>query len=74
MTKQIDSDDAIWELLRRTIRKSADTPERDLWPAMLDRFDRQSQTSSWMDWALAGVLLGLLAISPGAIPFLLYQL
>jgi hypothetical protein len=74
MTKQIDKDDAILKLLQQTIRKSADTPKRDLWPAMLDRFDRQSETGPWMDWVLAGVLLGLLAISPGAIPFLLYQL
>ncbi len=74
MTKQIDRDDAIRELLRQTIREHAGTTERDLWPAMLVRLDEQPQTSLWMDWALAGVLLGLLAISPSAIPFLLYQL
>ncbi len=74
MTKKIDSDDNIREFLRQTIRKSTDTPKRDLWPAMLDRFDQQPQTNFWIDWALAGVLLGLLAISPSAIPFLLYQL
>lgn len=74
MTKQTDSDETIPKLLRQTMRKSADTSTRDLWPAMLDRFDQQPHTSSWMDWALAGVLLGLLAISPAAIPFLLYQL
>ena len=53
-------------------------PDRDLWPAMLRRFDGQSTHPAsrvpWFDWALAGGLLAFAAIAPRTIPVILYYL
>jgi len=53
-------------------------PERDLWPAMLRRFDEESVRGvsgvPWFDWALAGGLVAFAAIAPRTIPVILYYL
>lgn len=52
--------------------------DRDLWPAMLRRMDRESVRGAarvpWFDWALAGGLVAFAAIVPRTIPVILYYL
>lgn len=71
------------ELLRRAVAPVADEtgPERDLWPAMLRRIEEKpgcapaaAHAVPWFDWALAGALILLVAVSPGLAPVLLYYL
>ena len=53
-------------------------PDRDLWPAMLQRMDEQSTRATasvpWFDWALAGGLVAFVSIAPRTIPVILYYL
>ena len=74
-------EDRIQHLLKQALPPVAAEAEseRDLWPAVLHRFDAHPATpsrftSAWFDWAvLAG--LGLMAVSfPASIPLLLYYL
>ena len=68
------------ELLRSALQKVGDQPEldRDLWPAMLRRFDEESlhrvSRVPWFDWALASGLVAFAAIAPRTIPVILYYL
>jgi len=47
---------------------------RDLWPAMLKRFEARTASVPWFDWALLAVVAACLAFFPEAIPVLLYHL
>jgi hypothetical protein len=47
-------------------------PERDLWPAMLQRLDRTPAAAPWFDWALLAGMVGVAAFFPASIPVLLY--
>jgi hypothetical protein len=49
-------------------------PERDLWPAVLRRLDTQPAGLPWLDLALGGGLVALVALFPASIPVLLYYL
>lgn len=53
-------------------------PDRDLWPAMLQRMDHENVRGAaripWFDWALAGGLVAFAAIVPRTIPVILYYL
>lgn len=49
-------------------------PERDLWPAMLRKFDERPARVPWFDWVLAGGLAAFVAAFPAAVPLLLYNL
>ena len=68
------------QLLRRALPPVGDQaePDRDLWPAMLRRFNDRSirlvRSVPWFDWALAGGLVAFAAIVPRAIPVILYYL
>ena len=78
--------DRMKKLLREALPPvDADTePERDLWPAMLRRLDKDSAESlstgrirfnwAWFDGALAAGLALLIVSFPAAIPLLLYYL
>jgi hypothetical protein len=67
-------------LLRSALPPVGLRPEldRDLWPAMLRRFDersvRRASRVPWFDWALAGGLVAFAAIAPRTIPVILYYL
>jgi hypothetical protein len=70
-------------LLRASVARVEEEagPEKDLWPAMLRRIQEQPahtpitvRAIPWFDWALAGGLLLLAAVSPGLVPVLLYYL
>ncbi len=76
------------ELLKQAVPPvAADAePERDLWPAVLRRLDkdapvaintspvRSRQWVPWFDWALAGGLLVFAVLFPATIPVFLYYL
>jgi hypothetical protein len=53
-------------------------PDRDLWPAMLQRMNSESAHGAtsvpWFDWALAGGVMGFVASAPQMIPVILYYL
>jgi len=54
-------------------------PDRDLWPAMLERLNAQPDAvalagCAWFDWALVAGLAALVAFFPASIPVLLYYL
>ena len=63
-------------LLREALSPIGDRngPERDLWPAMLRKFDQRPLRVPWFDWALIGALVALIAAFPAAIPVLMYYL
>ena len=69
------NDQELRAALRSAIARLED-PElkRDLWPRMLQRLDQSPIRASWLDWALAVLLLVWLAVFPEAIPVLLYHL
>jgi len=71
-----DHDDKeLRDLLKQTIAPVAQTElQRDLWPQMLQRLDRQPVQVPWFDWALAALLSAALVLFPGLIPALLYHL
>lgn len=71
---EIRNDDDLRHLIRQSMKPMSDELDRDLWPSMLRRMDDKSKTVPWLDWALAMALLVLLAMAPGALPILLYQL
>jgi len=52
-------------------------PERDLWPAVLQRLDEdatQRKAVPWFDWALLGGLAVFAVSFPATIPVFLYYL
>jgi hypothetical protein len=61
-------------LLRRAMLPVPNDVEwgRDLWPEMLRKLDEKPMQVPWFDWALAGGVLGLMALFPASIPMLLY--
>lgn len=67
-----------YEDIQRLLKKAAApvNPElpRDLWPQMLRRLEERSAAVPWFDWALLGLLILWLVISPRTIPVLLYHL
>jgi hypothetical protein len=64
------------ELLKQAIAPVTSSElQRDLWPEMLKRLDRQEPVRvPWFDWALAALLSAALLLFPGVIPALLYHL
>ncbi len=67
-----------YENIEKLLKKAAApvNPElqRDLWPHMLRRLEERQAGVPWFDWALLGLLILWLVISPRAIPVLLYHL
>jgi hypothetical protein len=71
-------DQRIQQLLRKSLppisaRIGVELP-RDLWPAMLKRFETRPSAVPWFDWALLAAVIVWLVSFPGAIPVLLYHL
>jgi hypothetical protein len=68
----------IKQLLRETMQPISGQvgagPRRDLWPAMLTRFEARPAKVPWFDWVLLAAVAALLVFFPGAIPVLLYHL
>jgi hypothetical protein len=67
----------IQQLLKQTLQPMAGQAgelRRDLWPGMLKRLEARPAKVPWFDWALLAALVMWLALSPRAIPLLLYYL
>jgi hypothetical protein len=47
--------------------------ERDLWPDLLRRIDRQPVRLTWFDWLLAAAALAGFTAFPSVIPWVLLQ-
>lgn len=68
------------QLLRKSVApvNEAELAGIDLWPAMQRRLHTESAPAAdkllWLDFALAGGLISLLAFSPALLPVLLYYL
>ena len=62
------------ELLKETFAPVDSELQRDLWPQMLARLDRQPSRVPWLDWALLALVAIWCFLSPGIIPVLLYHL
>lgn len=63
-------------LLQRSLPRTPDdaAPARDLWPAVLHRFDAAPAAPPWFDWALLAGLIALAVASPVSIPIFFYYL
>jgi hypothetical protein len=70
------SQDSIELLLQSSLPRTPDdaAPARDLWPAVLRRFDEAPTAPPWFDWALLGGIVALAAAFPVSIPIFLYYL
>jgi hypothetical protein len=62
------------ELLKKSMPPSNTELERDLWPPMLRRMERDEKAVPWFDWVLLGALTASLLFVPRMIPMLLYHL
>jgi hypothetical protein len=47
--------------------------QRDLWPMMLRRLDTQAPRVAWYDWALVGLVGGVVLAVPDLILVLMYH-
>jgi hypothetical protein len=47
---------------------------RDLWPVMLRKLESQKPAVTWYDWALVGLVGGVVAVFPDLILVLVYHL
>lgn len=68
-------DQRMFDLLRRAVPKmdGGAEPSRDLWPQMLGKMAERTG-APWLDWALGGGILAIVALCPSAVPVLLYCL
>ena len=70
-----ENDEKLRALLKKAVPAVRDPePRRDLWPQMLLRMEESSLRISWMDWALAAILLAGFFLFPQAILAVLYHL
>jgi hypothetical protein len=74
-----DEQNRLKKLLQEALPLTAnDEPERDLWPAVLQRLDAEPPAPgfnwAWFDGALAAGLVGAVALFPAWIPVALYYL
>jgi len=75
----LHEDERMKKLLRQALPPvaSGDGPGHNLWPAVLRRLDKEQPAPLawlWLDWALAGALLLVVAAFPASIPVFLYYL
>jgi hypothetical protein len=68
------TDRELQEFLRSNMPSVTTALRRDLWPAMLRHIEERPRRVTWIDWALAATVVGLLLLFPKAIPVLMYHL
>jgi hypothetical protein len=68
------SEERMRELMKETFPPGDGELQRDLWPQMLARLDRQTRRIPWFDWALLALVAIWCFLSPDIIPVLLYHL
>jgi hypothetical protein len=62
------------ELLKKGVPAADPELQRDLWPAMLRRMEKNEKAVPWFDWVLLGAITACLLFVPQMIPMLLYHL
>ena len=67
-------DEKLQALLKQAMPPIEGDLARDLWPQMLRRLEQKAYVIPWFDWALVGLLVLALLLSPRTIPVLLYHL
>jgi hypothetical protein len=69
-------DEHVKDILKQSLRPASMQLQRDLWPQMLQRLDKQSPIKAvpWFDWALLALLVIFFVAFPHSIPVLLYHL
>jgi hypothetical protein len=72
MTERNDKE--IRDLLKRAFPPIDPEPRHNLWPAMRRRLEEGERRLPWYDWALAGAVLGAVAVFPQLILVLVYNL
>jgi hypothetical protein len=69
-----DEDRQVREALRQSFLPVNTELRRDLWPAVLRRFDARLARVPWYDWALIGVSASVFLFSPRLILVIAYHL
>lgn len=72
MTEQ--NDEQLQKLIKRTLQRSSEELQSDLWPRMLRKLDERQAAVPWFDWALLAAVVLCLCLVPRAIPVFLYHL
>jgi hypothetical protein len=72
MTEMNDSE--FRELLKKGVPPANTKLERDMWPTMLRRMEKDEKPVPWFDWVLLGAIAASLVFLPQMIPMLLYHL
>ena len=72
-------DEGVKKLLRQALPpvEGGDEPGRGVWPAVLRRINDEQPAHAgwvWLDWALGGALVVMIATFPVSIPVFLYYL
>ena len=73
MSEQQDHDE-VRQALREAFPPVDTALRRDLWPLMQRRFHTQKPRVAWYDWALAGVVGGVIVVFPDLFLVLVYHL
>jgi hypothetical protein len=66
--------DDVQQLLKDALPPVDTDLGRDLWPVMLRRMQASAPRVAWHDWALAGIVGGVLVVFPNLFLLLIYHL
>jgi hypothetical protein len=73
MSEEHDHDD-IRQALKEVLPPTDTDLRRDLWPAMQRKLRAQEPRVPWYDWALAGIVGGVIVVFPNLFLVLVYHL
>jgi hypothetical protein len=75
MNEQQDHDDEVRQLLKDAVPPVDTDLRRDLWPLMLRKMQTQTRPRvAWFDWALLGLIGGVIVVFPDLFLVLVYHL
>jgi hypothetical protein len=75
MNEQQDHDDEVRQLLKDALPPVDTDLRRDLWPLMLRKMQAQTPPRvAWFDWALLGLVGGVIVVFPDLFLVLVYHL
>jgi hypothetical protein len=75
MSEQQNDDDEVRQALKDVLRPVDTGLRRDLWPLMLSKMQQQARPPvAWFDWALVGLVGGVLVMFPDLFLVLVYHL
>jgi hypothetical protein len=75
MNEQQDHDGEVRQLLKDALPPVDTDLRRDLWPLMLRKMQAQTRPRvAWFDWALLGLIGGVIVVFPDLFLVLVYHL